>query len=92
MDSISRTLYLPLYGKAWASRRGLFPEDRQTEAIWDKASSAFFIPSCLEYILQTSPGKNDNLYFAAALSTVQGSGSIGLLLAVQGRPPLSSLI
>ncbi len=41
---------------------------------------------------QTSPGKNDNLHLAAASSAVWGSGSIGLLLMLQSRPPQFSLI
>ena len=45
-----------------------------------------------ERIPQTSPGKNDNLHLAAASSTVRDSGSIGLLLVAQGRPPQASLI
>ncbi len=41
---------------------------------------------------QTSPGKNDNLHLVAATSTVRGSGSIGLSLVSQGRPPVHGLI
>ena len=45
-----------------------------------------------EHILQISPGKNDNLPLMTTTSTVWGSGSIGLSLVVQGRPPQASLI
>ena len=45
-----------------------------------------------ERILQISPGKNDNLPLVTATSTVWGSGSIGLSLALQSRPPQASLI
>ena len=45
-----------------------------------------------EHLPRTFPGKNDNLYLAAASSTVRDSNSIGLLLVVQGHPSLSSLI
>ena len=41
---------------------------------------------------QTSPGKNDNLHLVTATSTVWGSGSIGLSLVWQGRPPQVGLI
>lgn len=34
MDSVNRTLYIPLYGKAYVSARGLFLEDRKAEEIW----------------------------------------------------------
>ena len=45
-----------------------------------------------ERILQISPGKNDNLPLMTTTSTVWGSGSIGLSLVAQGRPPQVSLI
>ena len=45
-----------------------------------------------EHILQISPGKNDNLPLMTATSTVWGSGSIGLSLVWQSRPPQVSLI
>lgn len=37
------------------------------------------------------PGKNDNLPSVTATSTAIGSGSIGLLLVVQSRPPITAL-
>ena len=36
MDSVNKTLYIPLYGKAYVSRRGLLLEDRKAEEIWEK--------------------------------------------------------
>ena len=36
MDSVNRTLYIPLYGKALVSRSGLFLQDPSAEAIWEK--------------------------------------------------------
>lgn len=41
---------------------------------------------------QTSPGKNDNLPLVTVTSTVWGSGSIGLSLVWQSRPPQVGLI
>lgn len=38
------------------------------------------------------PGKNDTLHLPAAPSAVWSTGSIGLLLVVQGRLPQASLI
>lgn len=35
MDNVNRTLYIPLYGKSYVSRRGLFLRDEKAEAIWD---------------------------------------------------------
>ena len=35
MDNVNKTLYIPLYGKAYVSRRGLFINDRWAERIWD---------------------------------------------------------
>lgn len=34
MNSVNKTLYIPLYGKAYVSRRGLFLEDKKAEEIW----------------------------------------------------------
>ena len=35
MNSVNKTLYIPLYGKAYVSRRGLFLEDKKVEEIWE---------------------------------------------------------
>ena len=34
MDGVNRTLYIPLYGKALVSEKGLFLSDRKAEEIW----------------------------------------------------------
>ena len=34
MNSVNKTLYIPLYGKAYVSRKGLFLEDKKAEEIW----------------------------------------------------------
>ena len=34
VDNVNKTLYIPLYGKAWVSRRGLILEDKKAEEIW----------------------------------------------------------
>ena len=36
MDSVNKTLYIPLYGKALVSRRGILLKDRKAEMIWEK--------------------------------------------------------
>ena len=36
MNNVSKTLYIPLYGKAYVSRKGLFLNDRKAEEIWEK--------------------------------------------------------
>ena len=38
MDGVNKTLYIPLYGKAYVSRRGLFLRDESAERIWDAAA------------------------------------------------------
>lgn len=38
MNSVNRTLYIPLRGKAYVSRRGLFLHDESAERIWDAAA------------------------------------------------------
>lgn len=35
MDAVNKTLYIPLYGKALVSRKGIFLHDPQAEAIWE---------------------------------------------------------
>lgn len=34
MNNVSKTLYIPLYGKSYVSKRGLFLSDRKAEQIW----------------------------------------------------------
>ena len=34
MDSVNKTLYIPLYGKAFVSQKGLFLHDKKAEEIW----------------------------------------------------------
>ena len=35
MNNVTRTLYIPLYGKAYVSRKGLFLKDKKAEEIWE---------------------------------------------------------
>ena len=37
MDSVNRTLYIPLYGKAAVSKQGILLHDPKAEEIWAKA-------------------------------------------------------
>ena len=34
MNSVHKTLYIPLYGKAYVSKKGLFLDDKKAEEIW----------------------------------------------------------
>ncbi len=36
MNRVNKTLYIPLYGKSYVSKKGLFLEDKKAEEIWDK--------------------------------------------------------
>ena len=36
MDSINKTMYIPLYGKALVSKKGIILQDKKAEEIWDK--------------------------------------------------------
>ena len=36
MNSVNKTLYIPLYGKAMVSRRGIILEDKKAERIWEE--------------------------------------------------------
>ena len=36
MNNVNKTLYIPLYGKAYVSKKGLFLHDKKAEEIWEK--------------------------------------------------------
>ena len=36
MDSVNKTLYIPLYGKAFVSKKGIILSDRKAEEIWSQ--------------------------------------------------------
>lgn len=40
MDSVNKTLYIPLYGKAYVSKKGIILSDPKAEAIWEKEGFA----------------------------------------------------
>ena len=40
MNDVNKTLYIPLYGKAFVSKRGLFLKDTIAETIWEKEGFA----------------------------------------------------
>ena len=35
MNNVNKTLYIPLYGKSYVSKKGLFLDDKKAEEIWD---------------------------------------------------------
>ncbi len=35
MNSVNKTLYIPLYGKSYVSKKGLFIDDKKAEEIWN---------------------------------------------------------
>ena len=35
MNNVNKTLYIPLYGKAYVSKKGLFLEDKKAQEIWE---------------------------------------------------------
>ncbi len=36
MDNVNKTLYIPLYGKAYVSKKGIILQDKKAEEIWEK--------------------------------------------------------
>ena len=40
MDGVNKTLYIPLYGKSYVSRKGFFLDDKKAEEIWAAESFA----------------------------------------------------
>ncbi len=35
MNGVNKTLYIPLYGKSYVSKKGLFLDDKKAEEIWE---------------------------------------------------------
>ena len=35
MDNVNKTLYIPLYGKAYVSKKCILLDDKKAEEIWD---------------------------------------------------------
>ena len=50
MESVSKTLYIPLYGKALVSRRGILLRDEKAEAIWEAAGFSLKGKSSSKYL------------------------------------------
>ena len=50
MNSVNRTLYVPLFGKAYVSRKGLFLKDTKAEEIWAKEGFALKGKSKSKYL------------------------------------------
>lgn len=40
MNEVNKTLYIPLYGKSYVSKKGLFLQDKKAEEIWQKEGFA----------------------------------------------------
>lgn len=38
MDGVNKTLYIPLYGKAYTSKKGVIIQDKKSEAIWEQTA------------------------------------------------------
>ena len=36
MDNVNKTLYIPIYGKAYVSKKGIILKDTKAEEIWEK--------------------------------------------------------
>ena len=47
MNNVNKTLYIPLYGKSYVSRKGLFLEDKKAEEIWDAEGFAVLATAVL---------------------------------------------
>ena len=53
MDNVNKTLYIPLYGKALVSKRGLFLNDPMAEKLWDQAGIILKGKSASKYLAYT---------------------------------------
>ena len=36
MNNVNKTLYIPLYGKSYVSKKGIILKDKKAEEIWEK--------------------------------------------------------
>ena len=45
MDSVNKTLYIPLYGKAYVSKKGIILKDKKAEEIWEKEGFSLKVKS-----------------------------------------------
>ena len=36
MNNVNKTLYIPLYGKSYVSKKGIILDDKKAEEIWEK--------------------------------------------------------
>ena len=50
MNNVNKTLYIPLYGKAYVSKRGLFLQDAKAEEIWQAEQFALKGTSKSKYL------------------------------------------
>lgn len=50
MNNVNKTLYIPLYGKAYVSKRGLFLQDAKAEEIWQAEQFALKGKSKSKYL------------------------------------------
>ena len=50
MNNVNKTLYIPLYGKAYVSKRGLFLHDTKAEEIWQAEQFALKGKSKSKYL------------------------------------------
>ena len=50
MNNVNKTLYIPLYGKAYVSRRSLFLRDTKAEEIWEAEKFPLKVKSKSKYL------------------------------------------
>lgn len=53
MDSVNKTLYIPLYGKALVSKMGIFLQDPKAEQLWESAGITLKGKSASKYLAYT---------------------------------------
>ena len=51
MNNVNKTLYIPLYGKAYVSKKGLFLHDAKAEEIWQAEQFALKGKSRSKYLV-----------------------------------------
>ena len=50
MNNVNKTLYIPLYGKAYVSKKGVILHDEKAEKIWDAEGFELKIKvACVQY-------------------------------------------
>ena len=52
MNNVNKTLYIPLYGKAYVSKKGIILNDKKAEEIWSSEMPTHIIQQSFQFLLR----------------------------------------